>query len=122
MVCRFDETHYFDNTAYFIYDEETMPSLEQTEVEEHQDEPINPADEDNESDNTKNEDNHNEDDIYYRRLLNVVNDYYNSPDNNYRQSVLFPCTDDLLPSSRPNQLLSEVLYENMKNILELMND
>lgn len=128
----------------FIYEEtsdDDMPALEYPEEYPEEDEVIiNPAEEDynEESEEVVGQRRRRRDDDGderqpndYDEYLEEMLEYYN--DSAQRQSVLFPTTFDLPPQlsrggggvrprQRQQQLLSEILYENLRMMFSTNND
>lgn len=128
MVCRSEgEDYLYSNVAYASSeDTDDMPLLERADADQDDNRHfvVNPAEED---DNDINNDQRtqNDDDEYYRELLEALSNYYTAENTTLRQSVLFPSTQDLSPPPLRrqihNQLLSEVLYENMRSMFQYIN-
>jgi hypothetical protein len=126
MVCRSEgEDYLYSNVAYtYTDDTDDMPLLEQADTDDNDESHhyANPAEEE-EDDVNNDQRTQNEEDEYYRELLQALSNYYDGENTHVRQSVLFPSTQDLTPPPlrrqiHNNQLLSEVLYENMRSIFQ----
>lgn len=127
MVCRSEgEDYLYSNVAYASSDDtDDMPLLEPADAEnnENNHHVVNPAEEEDHINNDQRT--QHEEDEYYRELLQALSDYYTRENTTLRQSVLFPSTQDLSPPPlrrqiNNNQLLSEVLYENMRSMFQYM--
>lgn len=128
MVCRSEgENYLYSNVAYASSeDTDDMPLLERADADrenENNHHVVNPAEEDDNDNNDQRT--QNEEDEYYRELLQALSNYYTAENTTLRQSVLFPSTQDLSPPPLRrqihNQLLSEVLYENMRSMFQYIN-